>query len=71
MLCLSATQNASALLPDSHSEHFRTTNLVPSQTVQHALAHGGHNHAGKPFLQPATPSVVTTGGGVEFTNFLF
>jgi len=66
ILCLSATQNTSALFPDLHSEHFRTTKLVPFQTLKHALAHGGHHHAGKPFLQPAMPRVVTTGGGVKF-----
>jgi len=65
MLYLSATQCTSSVVPDLHSEHFRTTSLMPSQTVKLALAHCGHHHAGKPFLQPATPRVVTTGGKVK------
>jgi len=64
ILYLSATQSASSLVPDLHSEHFRTTSLVPSQTVN-APAHGGHRHASKPFLQPATPRAVTAGSGVK------
>jgi len=64
-LSAAATQRTSYLVPALHSEHFRTTSLMPSQTVKLALAHCGHHHAGKPFLQPATPRVVTNGGKVK------